>query len=264
MKICFVSDLHADIGSQPSIQWPDADVLIIAGDTANSLGEIDNFFRKNSRKWTFPDVVTVDGNHEHYSNAPQRRTVAQTNDRLAELLPQGVHFLPSMGAVKIGDYYFIGRNSWYSFDSSGDPINNRAIWRQEMNDDKWIGFYKLDEDQNFQPQPWELAERHAFEIRQLIVDTIEADPAAMFVVVTHTAPHREMLIQRPEYLRTNPFYVNTRMEQVMTDFSERIVVWAHGHTHHRSEKTLNDVYVVANPRGYPGENRGWEPVVINL
>jgi Icc-related predicted phosphoesterase len=260
MKICFASDLHTDIssnGGQPPIRWPEADVLVIAGDTSNSIGEVEKFFHKN-RGWPFAEVLFVDGNHEHYSNAPQGRSLAETNARLEAGMPEGVHFLPTKGAVKIGEYYFVGRNGWYSFDSSGDPIVNRMIWREEMNDDRWIGF------QREEKQPWELADLHASEMRQIIDDTIASDPDAKFVMVTHTAPHRQMVSMEPRFMRTNPFYINTRMEQVMTDFADRIAVWAHGHTHHRNEKTLNGVYVIANPRGYPGENPSWEPVVIDI
>lgn len=259
MKICLASDLHQDIGQQPLIKWPEADVLVVAGDTANSLGEVVKFFDKLQRKSSYQHILTVDGNHENYSNAPTGRTVADTRQRLLELLPEGVTFLPAHAFVKIGDLHFVGRNGWYSFDYAGDPIANRAIWREEMNDCKWIGFDKL-----LQPPPWELAEQDARDIHDIIAGIVAEDGKAKIVVVTHTAPHRDLVNSDPRFLRTNAFYVNTRMQQVLEDFGSNIILWQYGHTHFRTEKMINGVYCIANPRGYPSENPSWEPVVIDL
>lgn len=259
MKICFVSDLHQDIGHQPLIKWPEADVLVVAGDTANSLGEVVKFFQKLQRKSPYPHVLTVDGNHEHYSNAPTERTVEETRSRLVELLPPSVTFLPAHDSVKIGDLHFVGRNGWYSFDYAGDPIANRAIWREEMNDCKWIGFDKL-----LQPPPWELAEQDAMIVTAEIASIIAREPDAKIIVITHTAPHRDLINSDPRFLRTNAFYVNTWMQRVLEDFGSNIVLWQYGHTHFRTEKMINGVYCIANPRGYPSENPSWEPIVIDL
>jgi Icc-related predicted phosphoesterase len=263
MKICFVSDLHCDVGSQPSIQWPEADVLVIAGDTANSIGEVDKFLRKLVKKNIFEHIFFVDGNHEHYSNGPQGRSLGETLNRIEALAPANTTCLSLTDAVSHGGLYFVGRNGWYSMDASGDPMSNRTRWRERMNDNRWIGFDKII-DGEVQPQPWELAELHAREIEDMIDKVVEQDSVARFVVVTHTAPTRATLSTRTEHLLDNAFYANLYMEKVIAKHCERIAVWAHGHTHYRQDKVVDGVYVIVNPRGYPGENSSWEPIVLDI
>ncbi len=45
---------------------------------------------------------------------------------------------------------------------------------------------------------------------------------------------------------------------------DRIAVWHHGHTHYRQHKTVNNVPVIINPRGYPGENPDWKPLRVTI
>lgn len=258
MKICFVSDLHCDVGSQPSIRWPEADVLVVAGDVANSIGEVEKFFRKLSRAQSYEHIVYVDGNHEHYSNAPQDRTIMQTLARLAELVPDVV-MLPLIPHIKIGSHYFIGRNGWYSMDAAGDPVANQQRWRERMNDNKWIGFDKLGI-----AMPWDRAKEDAEIVSERIRQVREADPEARFIIVTHTAPTRETLSQRPEHLLDNAFYANLHMEKVLEDHGSRIDYWVHGHTHYRQMKQFGSTTMIVNPRGYPSENPSWEPIVIEV
>lgn len=271
MKICFVSDLHVDLMNQRYITWPEADLLLVAGDTANSIGDTIKFLSKVSKLGIYRDILFLDGNHEHYSNAKKSplasvRPIEQTLDRLNELKPEGSTFLPRERAVKIGKFYFIGRCGWYSLDSAGDPAHNRARWFEGVdsggtNDNKWIGFSRLTGEQ---PLPWELAEQHAKEIDEIITETVEADPEARFIVATHMAPCRETLSDSVKHLLSNPFYCNLNMTSVMERHGERIEAWHHGHTHERRDRYVNGVYVIVNPRGHPGENPSWEPVVLDL
>lgn len=257
-RICFVSDLHTDMGSQPGIQWPEADVLVIAGDTANSIGEVQKFVQKNQKRWSFDELLFVDGNHEHYSNAPQGRTILDTIGRIGELVPE-LTMLPLVDYHKVGNLYFIGRNGWYSVDAAGDPEANKIRWREVMNDNRWVGFDQL----NIAP-PWERAITDAGIVAHRIQSVLHDDPSAKFVIVTHTAPCRETLSQLPQHLLDNSFYANLHMERVMERYRSCIVAWCHGHTHYRQEKLVHGIPVIVNPRGYPGENPSWEPVVYDL
>lgn len=246
------------MGQQPSIRWPECDVLVVAGDTSNDIGTLIKFLTKTSKRTTIPHILVLDGNHEHYANANQKRTVQETCAKIAAQMPDRCTYLPS-GPVQIGHLWFVGCNGWYSFDSTGDPIYNRSIWKDEMNDDLNIGFSRI-----LQTPPWDLAELDASYVSETVAAIRKRDPDARFVIATHTAPHRQMLSPNPKYIRTNPFYVNTKMEAVLEQHAEAIAVWVHGHTHHRNEKFIHGTYVIANPRGYPRENPSWEPVVLDL
>jgi hypothetical protein len=261
MKVVFASDLHADF-NQPKIEWPAGDVCVIGGDTGNSIGTELKVLGKLAKKYRH--VVTTDGNHTHYSNAPQKRTVEETIRRIRAQLPANVHFLGHGNpSVEIEGVWFVGCMGWYSFDVVGDVETNKQRWRRVMNDCRWIGFDEIE-----QRQPWDRARDDADLVRDTLRD-IKAKAGATLppiVVMTHTAPHRDMITWKdhdPEWNASNPFYVNSHMQAVLeSPDAQGVTIWVNGHTHHRREKMINGIYCICNPRGYPSENPGWEPVVL--
>ena len=262
MRICLASDLHVDVGSsRPPISWPKCDVLLISGDVANSVGETINTLRKISLRTEIPMILHVPGNHENYSNTAAQRTVLDTSHRLAELMPPRCLSLNAHGAVQIGSsLYAVGATGWFcllSEETERQTLYDR--WRAVMNDDRYIGFSAIE-----QPLPHELALSEASFLEELMLEKMEEDPDAHFVVSTHYAPRRELLSQHPRFLATNPFYVNTHLEGVAERLGTRIVLWTYGHTHFRGTRHVGGVTYIANPRGYPGENPGWEPLVEEI
>lgn len=263
MKICVTSDLHVN-HPQPPINWPEADVLVIAGDTSNTIGDDLKLARRVSK--IYNHVVITDGNHTHYANEPQKRTVEDTLLSLRKQLPENVHLLGHGNPrVDIDGVHFVGCNGWYSFDMLGDPIENRLLWKSFMNDNRWIGFDKIE-----QMQPWDRASHDAELMRatlQEIADEEIGQIAKPIVAITHTAPHRDMVLwtDDPRWNRSNSFYVNSHMQTVLeSDVGQRVTYWANGHTHHGSERTIGKVVCVCNPRGYPSENPGWKPLVLPI
>lgn len=259
MRLCLVSDLHVDIGQQPEIELPEAEVLCVAGDIANSAAGVLRFL--NDVQGKYEHTLFVDGNHEHYFNRTNEVTVeanCQQLENIAETF--GVTFLSAENyALKVGDLYFVGRNGWYSFDWAGDPEHNKLIWPEEIQDQRFVGFAEIE-----QPQPWDLALQHAAEINSMVAHCVADDGDARIVVMSHTAPHRDLVASKPQFLRSNPFFVNTHFDRILEQYPKNIVLWQYGHTHFRTEKMINGIYCVANPRGYPTENPSWEPVVIDL
>jgi Icc-related predicted phosphoesterase len=264
MKICFVSDLHCD-HSQPPVEWPEADVLVIGGDTANTVGGVLKLVGKVAKRYRH--VVIVDGNHEHYSNAPQGRTVEQTIEAIRVQLPENVHMLGHHQPRVLldgpnGPVWFVGCNGWYSFDMAGDPIENRSIWKDFMNDNRWCGFETIE-----QTQPWDRAVEDAAMMQKALDEIADEGKDTPIICVTHTAPHRNMVewTADPGWNRSNSFYVNSHMQRVLeSDSGQRTTFWYNGHTHHRRERMIGKVYCLANPRGYPTENPSWEPVVLGV
>jgi predicted phosphodiesterase len=259
MRVCVASDLHVDVTGQAKITWPEADLLIVAGDTGNSIGAVHRCYRRIASRENYPRALVVDGNHEHYSNAPQKRTVDDTMSRLRNHMPPGFTFLPHSRHERVGDHYFLGACGWYSFDLHGEVADNEDAWPRLMNDDRWIGFSAI-------PQlgPRLRAVRDAARLAGTMDGIVVQDPEARFVLVTHTVPHRELLHKHPKFHVTNPFYVNCFMEAVARDHASRIDLWIYGHTHFRGERSVDGVRYLANPRGYPRENPTWEPVVVEL
>jgi hypothetical protein len=263
LRLGLVSDLHVDVRDQPPISLPECDVLLISGDVGNSLGAVQKFLSRASRRTEIPLILHVDGNHEHYSNAPQGRTVRATQERLTSLMPPRCAYLPALGSAALAPrVYAVGVCGWYCFELYDEPREKaRERWREQMNDDYWIGFTDMSDD----PQPWDLARADAAHVRGQMELRLQEDPEARFVISTHTVPHRELLHKAPMFLSTNPFYVNTHMEAVAEEFSDRIILWTYGHTHFRGDRTLeNGVRYLANPRGYPDENPSWKPHVEEI
>lgn len=264
MKICFVSDLHVD-HNQPPVEWPEADVLVIAGDTANTIGNVLKTVTRLARQYS--QVVLVDGNHEGYSNAPQGRTVEDTIEGIRRQLPDNAHLLGHHEPKILldgpnGPVWFVGCNGWYSFDMVGDPIENRALWKNFMNDNRWIGFETIE-----QSQPWDRAEKDAEMMHQALRDIAAEGIDTPIVCVTHTAPHRDMVMWKNEmsWDRCNSFYVNSHMQKVLeSPEGQRVTFWQNGHTHHRMEKMIGKVYCFTNPRGYPRENPNWQPITLDV
>lgn len=264
-NVCFVSDLHIDYERTP-IDWAsvEADIVVIGGDVSNrpdlTIKTLNNIAA------LLPRVIFTDGNHEHYSNADRKVTVeenlAYIRARLADNIDMLGHGNP---VVERHGINFIGVNGWYSCDSVGDPARNRAIWPNVdeggINDCYNIGFKEI-----FQPMPWDRAKDDADLVRATIEGITNDLP---IVVVTHTVPHRDMVVVDPadfQWNARNVFYLNMHFQKIIEDFGPRISIWYNGHTHMRKDKIINGVYCITNPRGNGiyDQNPGWSPVMIEV
>jgi len=79
--------------------------------------------------------------------------------------------------------------------------------------------------------------------------------------LTHHAPSAQSL---PDKLKNDPASgaYASNMESFINDIGPRL--WIHGHIHQPSSYTVGATQVVANPRGYPGEQGFRENFVITL
>jgi predicted phosphodiesterase len=251
MQIAILSDLHVDYGTRPRpIEWVEADVAVIAGDTANSIDAALPVILEAAER--YKDVVLVDGNHEHWRNSRKRITVDENLEQYAMQLPDNVHLLRrGHHSVMVQGVKFIGLNGWYTADYMGDPDHNRAYWKENWSDAIFSGFAPIS-----QHYPWTRAEEDA----RIIQDELGQINDAMVpvVVVTHTVPHRDCVRQGPEWSFSNNYFVNSKMQNIIDDGLARFVtLWIFGHTHDRMSKIINGVNIIANPRG---ENKNWSVV----
>jgi predicted phosphodiesterase len=236
-----------------------ADVLVIAGDTANSPERTIKLLKEASPH--YEHIVFVDGNHEHYSNLKHGRNPEQLLKVLQEQLEkselENVTFLEHT-SISIGDYDFIGVNGWYSMDALGNPDSNLEWWREFMNDDERCHITAS----GFSPRL--MAARDAAKLARRLEVTRAAGRKAF--VVTHTAPLRESLVWKMSHLwnTSNSFYMSGFLGQVLEENTDIIPYWVHGHTHYAKMYKHMDTEVIINPRGYPSENRNWTPVVLDV
>lgn len=242
MKIAITSDLHINYHDWP-IDWPEADVLLIAGDTANDMQTSNRLWKEAAGHYR--DVLVIDGNHDHWSRPEREMTVEENIQSILPHLDSNVHFLghhnPSM---IINGIKFIGVNGWYSADYGGDPEMARHSYSDYSD-------YQRIFQGTHQTMPWYRAQDDAEMINS---ELASGHPS---VVMTHTIPHRSCVKDGPQFAASNNFFYNSHMEKIIEGECDNLRMWVFGHTHDRMEKTINDVLVHANPRGQRSENPRW-------
>lgn len=238
-KYTLMSDLHIDTGHKTKIkEWNLEEHVIIAGDTANGLVacRFINKLKKLGHK-----VFAIDGNHEHYQNREKQKSIPQTEADFFDNLAQ-----PKIVSVADG-VSLIGLNAWYDPYGSDDG----AFWKDLMNDWHYTGdMFKIAE----QSAHW--------------LDLALQDLDGQAIIVTHTSPVLETLVCRKgdeaDWDRINCFYRNIHMADVLKKHAAKILIWNHGHSHDAADMIVDGVRVIANPRGYPGQNPDWAPKSITI
>lgn len=234
-----ISDMHLD---HPQNKTPYANLeknVVIAGDTANGLLGLKFFNKLKNKGFT---LFPVDGNHEHYSNVNQGRSVQETTDRFRQDYPPRIDIDDTLTILLVC--------GWYRVE---DPV----FWTNYMNDCR----------RAFGPDCYTAAHEvnlRAFEDAEFIRDTIKAEPNRRFIVVTHVSPCTETLDLRYEGNDGNAFYWNPLMRETLAECKDSILIWHHGHTHVSRDEIVDGVRVVSNPRGYPGENKSWAPLTLRI
>lgn len=236
MKFSLISDMHVDFPQDKTPYDKLEKKVVVAGDTSNGLLGL-KFLNKLRNKGF--QVFSCDGNHEHYSNVSQGRDYIDTLERFREDFPM-------TGFLDLG-VPIILVNGWYQ-------VRREQDWYYYMNDSRSSG---LSADRVNQ-----IALTQAKQVKQFLQRCKNSGDKA--VVVTHTAPCTETLDPRFEGADSNEWYWSPYMRDVISDHGDSIHVWCHGHTHARNEAVVDGVRVVCNPRGYPGENPGWEPLTIEV
>lgn len=268
MKINLVSDMHLNFAD---IELPGGDVLIMAGDImeagilrrADNAGK-DTFIADRFRRFIreelpkYKDVVYVMGNHEHYNNSYQ-----DTKPRLEAELPHHVRLLENE-SVQIGDVHIYGATLWTDM-NKGDPISLRVI------EDGMSDFRCIKHSYGFQVKTayggsYYTSKFTPAYVKGVFHQSVEnlkkwlaEREGEKCVVVTHHAP-TELSID-PSY--KDEYHMNGAYHSRLGDFimdHPQIKVWCHGHVHNKTDYTMGECRVLANPRGY----KGYEVIADNF
>lgn len=242
MKIKLWSDIHLEFtDSSVPIERDGADVLILGGDicTTRNIEDYLPFFEKCAA--TFPHVIYIAGNHEHYGNRIDGAT-GSVNRMSVELRHLKNLFVLDGDAVEIDGTYFWGGTLWTDC-NKGDPLTLQEM-RGGMNDYRRIqnGARKL--------TPEDTIEEHCVYRRKLESFLADVNDGKPCVVVTHHAPSKLSL--HPRYQTDYHFNggYSSDLSELMLRHPE-IKLWTHGHTHDSFDYKVGETRIVANPAGYP-------------
>ena len=256
-----MSDLHLEFGPFVPENKTKADVLIVAGDavvaslyplskkmsyvdeeTKECLENFDEFFKVASQE--FDRVIHINGNHEHYSG-----DVAKTSETLKKELFDKYNITHlEKESVDIGEVLVYGGTLWTDF-AQGDYDTMQSAARS-MND--YYGVANTDRPvtptnvlQRFEPE--DAYESHLdFKIGLNRVLSLSEKPV---IVVTHHAPSFKSVNYGKQLDR---YFYASNLEGFITQHSEKIPVWCHGHLHTNSDYQVLNTRILCNPRGYHG------------
>ena len=243
MKLHILSDLHIEFKDwQPP--ETDADVVVLAGDIANSD------FGVQWAERSFPGrvVAYVPGNHEFYGM--DFADVPESSGRARVLHRQALYVHESLQASDTG-IRVLGTTLWTDFNLYGNGRAAMEFSATRMHDYKAIkvGYrYLYPEDT--------LAEHRR--CREWLAAKLDEPFSGKTVVVTHHAPHIASVHMR---FAGNP--MNAAFASDLTEMVGKADLWIHGHMHDSFDYRIGNCRVVCNPRGYPTKDGGTENAAFN-
>jgi Icc-related predicted phosphoesterase len=255
MKAWIISDIHLTrlpgMSVSPPFHVPDADICVVAGDTAGEISTAIDFLLTDIEP-IMPVVMTL-GNHEY---------VGLTIDKAIERAKRrasgsNLHILENETLV-LGGVRFVGATLWTDFEvETGDegelpPELRLEIAKNEM--PRYIGDYteiRSSTHLGLPLRPDETIERHKTS-RSFIEAELARPFAGKTMVLSHHAPLPRSLDKR--------FAGNVSNAAYASDLSSVIEVgkpdyWVHGHVHQFSDYVHDRTRVICNPRGFSSDRR---------
>lgn len=253
MKIWAFSDLHFAFSDLDyDLEFPDADVCVVAGDvTAPPLKSVQWLQKHIGSRMP---VVAVAGNHEYYGQVYRD---ALDDVRAKRHLYPDVHFLENEEVV-IDGVRFLGATLWTDFDLYERQRESMKVAYAYMNDYKTI-MYTLNPPVRLTPQ--HTLDFH-LESRRWLEEALTRPFDGKSVVVSHTCPHPLSIHERYMGDQLNPSFTSD-LGDVISRFEPE--AWIHGHTHSSFDYVVpgTRTRVVCNPRGYVRQTN-WGYSVENM
>jgi Icc-related predicted phosphoesterase len=244
MKIHILSDLHIEFAPF-ELPETDADVLILAGDTAPGDRGV---------KWVQSlelkiPVIYIMGNHEYY-----RQAYPHLLDKLKAMVSgTNIHLLEDE-SLEIQDVTFLGCTLWTDFNLLGTQYVSEFTVSQAMNDFRLIrkspswSKFKTSDAVRIHRQSKFWLEKQLAEIEGKVV------------VITHHAPSSLSIPEQFQNSEINPGYASNLDDLILDNQPE---LWIHGHMHSCSDYKIGNTRILANTRGYPGETgNGFDPGLV--
>lgn len=241
MRIHLLSDLHNEFSPfTPVVR--DADVVILAGDIdvkARGLEWARQEFHCN--------VLYVPGNHEFYGGH-----LTRTLQKMRSVSDERVRVLDRDEAC-IGGVRFLGATMWTDFAATGNSPLASLNAHSSMND-----FRQIRTENYRRIWPSDLI-CESLKTRAWLETKLSEPCDCPTVVITHHAPSLRSLLGSPHAgTHLDAAYCNN-WDDLM---GSGLLLWVHGHSHTAVDYKVAGTRVVCNPRGYPGEQTGFDPALV--
>jgi predicted phosphodiesterase len=241
MKLLILSDLHLEF-SNLSFADTEADVIILAGDIANS----DHGIHWARTVWPTKEIIYVAGNHEFYG---YNRLEVLARLRIASR-ETGVHFLDNEEVV-INGVRFLGATLWTNFKLFGEDIYMDCMLEGESN----LNDFRVIKEGERNFSALDSINLHNASVAWL-TKAIREPFDEKTVVVTHHLPSADSVVARFKKDLLSACFAS-KLDHLMG----KPVLWVHGHTHDNLDYEIRSTRVVCNPRGYcryEGDNENFD------
>lgn len=248
MKLQVLSDLHIDSYAkrqQPigRIPYTDADIILVAGDTANS--DKGMAWLQQQAELNNKPLITIAGNHEYFSE-----DILSFDDQLSQWDTfdadsfSGLKFLQCQ-QIDVGDIRILGCTLWtdYQFQATSDTRESVISF---MRDYRQI----MAGDYLFSPEiSIEIHNQHRAWLRQALIEAHSQQKTV--VVMTHHSVTPRSVSEQYAGKPSNAAFVSDLSAWMHESWAPKF--WLHGHTHEAFDYVEGKTRVVVNPRAYPGE-----------
>lgn len=242
MNIYLASDLHLDIHKlPPNVEIPFmGGILILAGDTCES-----RFYEKSQdlRRIckSFDKVYAIAGNHEYYHGDIY---ISEDIIHVDTMDIENFEFLQKEIVKLPGNVNLIAATLWTDF-NKGDPLS-KIHAEYGLNDYNYIknstkGMY---DSKKLRANDIQLINKDHFQFIEKSVRESEK-----CIIVSHHAPLMSHASDGYANDDLNHAYASDYSEFILNN-TDKIAVWAHGHTHDDKETIFGNTKVVTFARGY--------------
>jgi predicted phosphodiesterase len=266
VKIQIISDTHLEFRGDnfKKIVKVSAPILFLLGDICACGSDSDFETYKNFINYLAPKfehIFHVSGNHEYYTAGNKAIGLSDTipgiDAKIRKFLKtfSNVYFLNNNTMrleIDAKNYVFIGSTLW----SNVSPESRKQV-QARMNDYSQIYMpeadYKKDKTKN-QVRKYnidDMSNFHKKSVRYIKKEMKKIGPNDIGILLTHHKPVRD---KDPKEIITQAY----ETDLVNIIIKPPIKLAAHGHTHERYDKVVNNVRIVSNPKGYIREHTKYD------
>ena len=258
LKVLIWSDLHEEFESfrLPDVPPPEGvAAILVAGDIWTEGRAVEVLER--AAEWARVPVIFTPGNHDYYHSSIFGADARMELD--ADERDLDIRFL-NPGVTTVGCCRIVAATLWTDYRlrrPGGDNWLERDACEWAMNDHERVDW----EDECGSPRRLHAEDLASLHLRHLefIAQVLSRPHDGPSAVMTHHAPSEMSLRHRWRDRLVDHAYASN-LEELILDRAP--AVWIHGHTHHSEDYVIGDTRIWSNPRGYRGENAGFDPLKV--